>query len=677
MFEYRLSYYNTRFHKEGEKPFVFPPEGLSPKIDSNIIEVEGDNGTGKTTFLNCLALAMGYLDERKDGQKRRLIQRLQLLDNNDSLAYYFKITGPLQGMPTVEVSREKGQQAEYKIDSDNVDLMDLKNLIDVIFLADDDPRKDVKNSLTMISNYLKGYEQQLNALTSTIGMQLIKIKNYKQFKDKEKKYCDEIDAAIEKIDSLRKEIEEKKRVIDQIKRRDSAKKKMALLNQRDHITQRFDELEKLYKELESSEQPELMHKIGLLKMKLLRAKQERETYENRFGIIIRNLRQNGVNLNGVALISGDWSEFNEILDKYQETSDSENQQQMIEDMLNIFNRYSGDEIVPYFDKCIEEIVDGLSQEQSKLSKMTNKNKIYNLLKSVEEAIHLIYGNNREIEKLQDKITEFSAKIKNLEKFDDVQKELQEVRLQYVELQDALSNISKLTNDWKILSLVQGEAQPLETELHNLEVEKNTEETLRGRAEQNLNFHRESACAEPKNYENESKLEQLSEEVFALRTKLSQWTSILQRDYSEINDKKSNARVKDKFPDEDEFIKAVGDFIGSAFEPVDYIHQKWEIKSYNLKTQAFITKDDREIDLDELSRGQTRKLSLVKTLKEMKPDGKKKILLVDEIADLDVNNLKWIRETLKNKLDEGSLMLAIMVRPMTQATENTISIRGIA
>ncbi len=62
MFEYNLSYYNSRFHKTGEKPFSFPPDGMPPVIDANIIEIEGDNGTGKTTFLNCVALALGYLE---------------------------------------------------------------------------------------------------------------------------------------------------------------------------------------------------------------------------------------------------------------------------------------------------------------------------------------------------------------------------------------------------------------------------------------------------------------------------------------------------------------------------------------------------------------------------------------------------------------------------------------
>lgn len=677
MFEYNLSYYKTRFHKPGDEPFTFPPEGTPPKIDANIIEIEGRNGSGKTTFLNCVALAMGYLDEKKQlKQKRHLVQRLQSLESNQSLAFDFKIEGPLPEMPTLKASQKAGQSVEFEINSVPTDLIELKRQFEVIYLADDDPQKDVKNTLNSISDYLKDYEEQLNTLTSTIGMNLIKIRNYNQFKAKEKKYLDEIDSEIEKIDFLRKQIEEKKKTIELVKKRDTTKKKMSLLNDRERITNRFEELERLYKELESSEQPELMHKIGLLKMRLLKCKQEEDTYENRFNIYLRKLRQNGVELNKEKLLSGDTAEFEEVLGKYEESPEDEDQRQMIEELISVFHKYSGEEIVPYFEKPIEEILEGLSQEQSKRAQITNKNRIYNLLMSTLDSLKLLGSNEIEIEKLQDKITELSAKIKNLERFDEVQKELQDLRIQYVELQDALQDVAKLTREWKTLSLILGEAEVLEVELQTLEISKKTEETLRGRAEQNLAFHREHVCEEPKNYNKEAQLEQLSEEVLSLRTKLTQWISILQRNYSELDEKKPNPKTRDKFPDEDVFIKAVGDFIGASFEPVDYVNQMWDIKSYNLKTQAFITKDDREIELEELSRGQTRKLTLVKILKEMKPDGKKKILLVDEIGDLDVYNLTWIRETMNSKFAEGILILAIMVRPMTEKLETMVEIRRI-
>lgn len=363
---------------------------------------------------------------------------------------------------------------------------------------------------------------------------------------------------------------------------------------------------------------------------MLRQQEDKKESELKVNIILRKLKASGIILDGSKLLSGDFSEFNEVVDENQKIEDIESQLLMIEDMLVLFNRYRGDEIVPYFDKSVDEIIDGLKREQQKRPKVNLQNQICDLLTSLNDAAAAFIYCDEQIEKNQDKVTELNKKIKSLDKFNDIQRQHDEYETKYLELKQAEKESNKLTNAWKRLSTVKGDAEQLENELKEADIEKNTEEKLKGRAEQNLAYHQESAHKKPKNFEKEGQLNQLSEEVLALRTKLSQWTSILQRDYSQLGNKTVGSKAqKSKLADEDAFIEAVGDFIGSSFEPVDYVHQKWNIKSYNLRTQAFITKDDREIDLDELSRGQTRKLTLTKILKEMKPEQKKKILLVED------------------------------------------------
>ena len=48
--------------------------------------------------------------------------------------------------------------------------------------------------------------------------------------------------------------------------------------------------------------------------------------------------------------------------------------------------------------------------------------------STFDSVKLVGSNETEIEKLQDKMTELSAKINDLERFDEVQKELQDLRI---------------------------------------------------------------------------------------------------------------------------------------------------------------------------------------------------------------------------------------------------------
>ena len=60
MFKYQLQYKEPGYHKDGDLPFTFPPENIPKQIDSNLLEIKGKNGTGKTTLLNILAAALEY-----------------------------------------------------------------------------------------------------------------------------------------------------------------------------------------------------------------------------------------------------------------------------------------------------------------------------------------------------------------------------------------------------------------------------------------------------------------------------------------------------------------------------------------------------------------------------------------------------------------------------------------
>lgn len=48
--------------------------------------------------------------------------------------------------------------------------------------------------------------------------------------------------------------------------------------------------------------------------------------------------------------------------------------------------------------------------------------------------------------------------------------------------------------------------------------------------------------------------------------------------------------------------------------------------------------------------------------------RKKIVLIDEISELDPQNLENVKNTLKAKLEEGSLLLAVLVRPSSEMTQ---------
>ena len=40
MFEFNISYLEEGYHKEGDRPFSFPPSGVDNRIDGNLIEID-------------------------------------------------------------------------------------------------------------------------------------------------------------------------------------------------------------------------------------------------------------------------------------------------------------------------------------------------------------------------------------------------------------------------------------------------------------------------------------------------------------------------------------------------------------------------------------------------------------------------------------------------------------
>src|SRR5438132_10249861 len=118
MFEFTARYSQPKYHKEGEEPFRFPPSGMANTTTSNLIEVRGSNGTGKTTLLNILALALGYLDREQELQRKPILKaKLSALDKNETLEYDFRITRQGPFAIDLKLQRTKGQKSRAYVNS--------------------------------------------------------------------------------------------------------------------------------------------------------------------------------------------------------------------------------------------------------------------------------------------------------------------------------------------------------------------------------------------------------------------------------------------------------------------------------------------------------------------------------------------------------------------------------
>jgi hypothetical protein len=245
----------------------------------------------------------------------------------------------------------------------------------------------------------------------------------------------------------------------------------------------------------------------------------------------------------------------------------------------------------------------------------------------------------EFDKVQDKIVTLSNKSKALKEIEDIQKAYMQAEERYLALQVIRGeNREALLSKWHELSLIDGDPVGTQHKVHELEISKETQETLLIKYKEKLRLLQENSTAKPRCYEKETQLKSLYGAIFKLRENTAQWTGIL--DNPELAKNQFDQEEKSGFglSEYAKFVKAVGEYLGSQFEPIPFDYRQHDVKFFDIERNVFITAEDREIHIANLSQGQSKITSLTGSFKKMDPS-KKKIVLIDEISELDPQNLE--------------------------------------
>lgn len=674
MFEFKMSYLEPGYHKPGDPPFSFPPEGVDSRVDANLIDIEGRNGTGKTTLLNCMALAMGYIDlEEELRSKPALRKKLQALEKNKTLQYNFKISCRKPEPTELVIKREKGQEPQWWLNSKRVDRDALNRKFDLVFLTEDDPRKVVTASLGKLAGYFQTLEKELTSLQSSLNKRLISISEYHDFKKREEEILEEIEKRQENIEKNRTELSEFQDKLKKIEQKSEIKEKLELLSNEERIVSAYQSFKKKYEGLKDKTGTNIVRKLYKERYKLKVADDKRKEIDARIVLTCTSLAENGVSLDSAKLIDGDYSEYNQLKKKVEpQRQQEEVKLQMITDMIGLFRNYLGSDIVPIINKPVNEVLSELFRMKVKLA----TDRIFGLF----TALANILGEKREIlssiNKIQEKISLLGREAKDLEDIGNIKSSYIEAERRYSNLQVVLAEgRAKLLSRWKQLRSVKGDLVTVRNKVHELEVAVQTEETMKSKYCENLTLLRENATRKPKYEKKEKRLQDLNQEISHLRENVIQWTNILQSPQQAREEFESKGeRPGFGRSDYRKFVQAVGEYLGDQFEPVAFDYKLHQIKFFDIEKSTFTTKEDREIPIDNLSQGQSKIATLTGSFKKMDP-GKMKIVLIDEIADLDPENLQKVKTTLKEKFAQGSLILAILVRPPRESSSRIIDIRG--
>ena len=676
MFEFKMSYLEPGYHKTGDAPFKFPPEGVGSKIEANLIEIEGRNGSGKTTLLNVLALALGYLDREKELETKPALRRkLQDLDENQTLEYDFRIFCDKPEPMELKVERKKGQKQKCWLNSRPGGPETLSSELDVVFLTEDDPRKVVSASLGKLARYFRDLDNRLHAVLELVTKQVIEIGEFRSFKKNEKSLLDEIEVHEKRTERSKSTFAELERKVNDVVLRNDIKEKLELLEEEEEITSDYEHFRKKYERLKDKTESDVLHNLYKEKARLLEVDSELKEISGRILQTCGSLQQYGVMVHGDRLLEGDHAEFNNLLKRIKLEKQGETTKiALVDEMIDLLQHHSEEELVPLVDKTVSETLRELYKIKARLS----FDRVFALLNALERILQERKDVMIRYSRIQDKVLNLSQKCEDFKSVEETESKFTEAEKRYLRLQNALQqDKTKLLSKWKELRSTEGNPEDIRRQMHELEIQIQTEESLKGKCIESLRILRENASGKPKYEDKEKELQTLRDNVTRMRENLFQWTQILAQP-TEAREQFTSMAGRPGFglADYEKFAKAVGEFLGSQFEPVSFADKLHEIRFFNIEKDTFITKEDRQIPIDKLSQGQSKITTLTGSFKEME-EGRKKIVLVDEIADLDPENLQKVKNMLREKFSEGSLMLAILVRPTHDPSSKSIDVRGWA
>jgi energy-coupling factor transporter ATP-binding protein EcfA2 len=668
-----MSYFEPGYHRPGDPPFCFPPSGTEPKIGSNLVEIEGKNGTGKTTLLNVLALSLGYLDKQKELETKPLLKRkLQDLKSNPTLEYSFRISCVKPEPLDLRIDRKKGQEPIYFLNGKPTGSDTLSSKFDVIFLTEDDPSKVVSHSREKLADYLNNLDHRLVTLQESLNENLLDVVEFRDIESRMRDFEKEIKKRIENIATRKDQQARQEALLKQLERKQEIQRNLELLRNESKITGQYQELRGKYERLKGKEDANLAHKLNKERAELGRIEGEIKEYDMSIIQICSSLKTYEVEIDGKRLLKNDCAELNQLMHKMEpEKSEQRVILQMVDDMIAIFQRYSEDVLVPLVEKPVKEALKDLFRLKVKFG----SDRVPMLAKRLREVMDQKRMAIVAQTKTQERIDALQQKRKDLEEIQDLEKEFIEAEKAFISLQTALQeDKGKMIDEWGNLKSVQGDPVSVRSELEELKVAIGTEEGMKDRYEENLRNLNESRTKKPKYEKNENQLKSLNEQVAKLRENLYQWTRILSNPIGTRREFESaKQRVGFSLSDYEKFVKAVGEYLGDQFEPVLFDLKFHNIKFFDIEKETFITDTDREIPINKLSQGQNKIATLTGIFKKMDPN-KKKIVLVDEIADLDPENLQEVKKRLREKCEEGSLLLAVLVRPSHEPAQ-VLSISG--
>ena len=685
---------------EGDKFTEFHPDKIPSDLPL-LAYVQGPNASGKSTLLNLIALAFFGLNLSNEELNPDLKERVEALVNSNHQNVKFKI----------EVENEK---LGVKFTSEKKDLDKKLFVVNKLENGKEAPiseetfRRDYKliydipndplGRLPLLLYTLRDQQKEIGAdIANMRGKILIVINDIKEGKDPEqiKKMKQRIKENQDNYEIHKKnEIEQgkkyrkikeyyyarfltyyqneenetawrigetKKRIIREKRNQNQNYKVYMVLNQ--HLGESIQEMEELVETIKLV-LPKLIDKDQKQRYKIWKTAEIRnEIYHPDIYPYLRTESEYFANdLRG------------KILDERSKVSSDLEKKNLLKTLVAILLEYKDNEItIPGVNLPITDFIDTLKDNLEQLEEVTSQiENVEQCAQELERLVQLLEDGIETAEKIktskdfgEEELEDFSLMQdledlnKRLKVYKEKNKELRKGAIKddfnpddFEKIYNDLSkdpdvNFYETFNEKQILEKIDDLNQKL------INLQETCEKLGRRLEDEQLELDRIES-KEPHKYQDKfTELQKLLNHVQNLEKLFHSYDSWLSKIIA------SPDKMKKLSEEEIAYTKHIGKYLAKKIGRIKYIDKTYSVESIDVISKKLITEEGTIIHYSDLSTGQGQ-AAYLETLLSMS-ENKKIIALFDEVAMMDENTLKPIKEKLRSLYNEKKLLMAIIVQ----------------
>jgi len=712
--------------KEGENhQRIFNTDPKLRKINGNAVYIKAPNARGKSTFLNIIALAL-YGDRLEDSDCRiskSLRSDIQYMASRQNQDYTFNLVltskdGKIKLISSKEDPVSKDITIKEIIDDKEtyIPLQTFKEKYFLVYDIPEDPLNHITEILSEVKNEQNRYHYKISNFRNYLGEVKSEIAHSRndqeierlkfilsEYTDKETKINDATEELQEEIGilelylSLREfekyiqnslylmqaiDIENK----NKSKNRTNVKRfNTQYENKKEKIVSNINKIKKSVYNL-SCTLEQLFINRGLDEVKLHTDKIKAIKWEECIKTYTVNSK-----------ICSEFLFFKKKINNYlgeKNIRESGKKGSFYQELINVFKQYRSIEIsIPGFDKSIDEFIQLLEKEYD-----NNKTFKY-IYDDLHTCLEIISETESEIENLQQDLESLrmlsDKRDRSLLKNDDekidnniagINQELQPI----IEKIDYYKNLAKKNNmvidensdpgeiinkREQILAqypkysnvFMQGEESFI-IEIQNrgkkLEEHKRKQNEILNIKVQTQDKLKTLESKEPHKYHSHAtKIDRLSKLIDTLDKNFAKYDEIINKI---SKGDKLNSEI------EKQYNEAISHYFANKIPEFPYIDEFLKPTKIDFLNKSILLEDGREIDMKDISTGQSMSMYIQAILNRPEDDKRRMIVIFDEGATMDSNSLKPIQNILAKQIKQNKILMAVFAK----AVDNDLTIEEL-